>query len=35
VPVDKTKAKASYNNGVLEISIPMAHKTSPGEIPVS
>ena len=34
VPVDKTKAKASYNNGVPEISIPMVHKTSSGEIPV-
>jgi HSP20 family protein len=35
VPVDKTKAKASYNNGVLEVSMPMIHKTSASEIPVS
>jgi HSP20 family protein len=35
VPVDKTKAKAVYVNGVLEITIPMVHKTSESEIPVS
>jgi HSP20 family protein len=35
VPVDKTKAKATYNNGVLEITIPMVHRTSESEIPVS
>ncbi len=34
VPVDKTKAKAGYNSGVPEISIPMVHKTSSSEIPV-
>jgi hypothetical protein len=34
VPVDKTKVKAGYNNGVPEISMPMIHKTSSSEIPV-
>lgn len=34
-PIDKTKVKSSYNNGVLEISIPMAHKTMAGETAVS
>ncbi|HEY3274734.1 MAG TPA: Hsp20/alpha crystallin family protein [Methanocella sp.] len=35
VPVDKTKAKASYNNGVLDVTMPMIHKTSASEIPIS
>jgi HSP20 family protein len=35
VPVDKTKAKATYNNGVLEVTIPMIHKTAESEIPIS
>ncbi len=35
VPVDKTKAKAAYNNGVLEISMPMIHRTKSSEIPIS
>jgi len=35
VPVDKTKAKASYNNGVLEVSMPMVHRTKSSEIPIS
>jgi HSP20 family protein len=35
VSVDKTKAKASYKDGVLEISMPMTHKTAASEIPVS
>lgn len=35
VPVDKTKAKASYNNGVLEVSMPMVHRTKFSEIPIS
>jgi HSP20 family protein len=34
-PVDRTKTKAGYNNGVLEISIPMIHGAWPGEVPVS
>ncbi|MGA9138677.1 MAG: Hsp20/alpha crystallin family protein [Methanocella sp.] len=36
-PVDKTKAKASYNNGVLEITLPMAEKPKPkaSDIPVN
>ncbi len=36
-PVDKTKAKASYNNGVLEVVLPMAEKTKTkaSEIPIS
>lgn len=36
-PVDKTKAKASYNNGVLEVVLPMAEKakTKANEIPIS
>ena len=34
VPVDKTKAKAAYNNGVLEISMPMVHRTKSSEIPI-
>jgi HSP20 family protein len=35
--VDKTKAKASYNNGVLEVVLPMAEKpkTKTSEIPIS
>ena len=35
VPVDKAKAKASYKDGVLTVTIPMAHRTTPSEIPVS
>lgn len=35
VPVDKTKAKACYKDGVLEVSMPMAHRTAASEIPVS
>jgi HSP20 family protein len=35
VSVDKTKARASYNNGVLVVSLPMVYKTSESEIPVS
>jgi HSP20 family protein len=35
VPVDKTKAKASYNNGVLEVSLPMIHRTKSSEIPIN
>ena len=35
VPVDKTKAKATYSNGVLEIRMPMVHRTSESEIPIS
>jgi HSP20 family protein len=35
VPVDKSKASASYNNGVLVVSLPMVYKTSESEIPVS
>lgn len=34
VPVDKTKAKASYKDGVLEVTMPMTHKTAPSEIPI-
>jgi HSP20 family protein len=36
-PVDKTKAKASYNNGVLEVVLPMAEKPKmkASEIPIS
>lgn len=36
-PVDKTKAKASYNNGVLEVVLPMAEKPrmKVSEIPIS
>lgn len=36
-PVDKTKAKASYNNGVLEVTLPMAEKAKAkvSDIPVS
>ncbi len=35
VPVDKNKAKATYVNGVLEIAIPMIHRTAESEIPIS
>jgi HSP20 family protein len=35
VSVDRTKAKASYSDGVLEISLPMTHRISESEIPVS
>ncbi len=34
-PVDKTKAKAVYNNGVLEITLPMTEKARESNIPVS
>ncbi|OPY26988.1 MAG: Small heat shock protein HSP16.5 [Methanocella sp. PtaU1.Bin125] len=36
-PVDKTKAKAIYNNGVLEVTLPMAEKPKAkvSEIPIS
>jgi HSP20 family protein len=34
-PVDKSKTRSSYDNGVLEISMPVAHKTTAGEIAVS
>jgi HSP20 family molecular chaperone IbpA len=32
-PVDRTTAKVSYNNGTLEIKIPVIPGTSPGGIP--
>lgn len=35
VPVDKSKAKATYNNGVLEITLPMTEKAKESNIPVS
>ena len=36
-PVDKTKAKATYNNGVLSITLPMTRKPEgkKSEIPIS
>jgi HSP20 family protein len=36
-PVDKTRAKASYNNGVLSVTLPMMQKQEEkkGEIPVA
>ncbi len=34
-PVDKSRAKASYNNGVLEITLPMTKEASENIIPVS
>ncbi len=34
-PVDKDKAKASFNNGVLEITLPKTEKTEASTIPVS
>ncbi len=34
-PVDKSKAKASFNNGVLEITLPKTKKAEVSEIPVS
>lgn len=36
-PVDKTKAKATYNNGVLSITLPMTKKLGEreSEIPIS
>jgi HSP20 family protein len=36
-PVDKTKANASYNNGVIEVVLPMAEKPrmKASEIPIS
>jgi HSP20 family protein len=34
-PVDKSKTRSSYNNGVLEISIPLIDKTAAGEIAAS
>jgi len=33
--VDKSKAKATYNNGVLEITLPMTEKAKAKGIPVS
>jgi HSP20 family protein len=33
--VDKSKAKASFNNGVLEITLPKTEKAEVSEIPVS
>jgi HSP20 family protein len=35
VAVDKSKAKASYRDGVLEVSMPMVHRTKSSEIPIS
>jgi len=35
VPVDRTKVKTDYYNGVLEISIPMIRRMWPDEVPVS
>jgi len=34
-PVDKSKAKATYNNGVLEITLPMTQTAGESNIPVS
>jgi HSP20 family protein len=34
-PVDKSKAKASFNNGVLEITLPKTKKAEVSEIPIS
>lgn len=36
-PVDRTKARATYNNGVLEVTLPMAEKpkAKASEIPIS
>lgn len=34
-PVIKEKAKASFNNGVLEVTLPKAEKAEASEIPVS
>jgi HSP20 family protein len=34
-PVDKSKAKASYNNGVLEITLPMTQTAKESSIPIS
>jgi HSP20 family protein len=36
-PVDRTKAKATYNNGVLEVTLPMAEKpkAKASDIPIS
>lgn len=35
VPVDKTNAKATYNNGVLEITLPMTEMAKASNIPIS
>ncbi len=34
-PVEKDKAKANFNNGVLEITLPKSRKAEASEIPVS
>lgn len=34
-PVDKSRANASYNNGVLEITLPMTKEATENIIPVS
>ncbi len=34
-PVEKDKAKASFNNGVLEVTLPKAMRAEVSEIPVS
>lgn len=34
-PVDKSKARATYNNGVLEITLPMTEEARFSSIPVS
>ncbi len=34
-PVDKSKAKATYNNGVLEVTLPMTEKARESVIPIS
>lgn len=33
-PVDQSKAKASFNNGVLEITLPMTEKAKESKIPI-
>jgi HSP20 family protein len=35
VPVDKAKAKATYNNGVLEIILPMTEAAKESNIPIT
>jgi HSP20 family protein len=34
-PVDKNKAKATYNNGVLEITLPMTQTAKESNIPIT
>ncbi len=34
-PVDRSKARATYNNGVLEITLPMKEKPVESNIPIS